>query len=300
MQLVRFYLPGQGARLGQRVDDRVYDLTSSGVMHLSDLSALLRVSTQRSIAEWLAEVELDSLPVYPYQQLDRAPAADVPHLLPPVDRQDVWAAGVTYVRSREARMGESVTKDVYARVYEAERPEIFFKSTADRAVGPHDWIGVRGDSQWNVPEPELSVVLNPEMQIVGYTVGNDVSSRDIEGENPLYLPQAKVYRHSCILGPAITLADETIDATHLDIRLQIWRDGAVLFEGATNTSQMNRSLGELAGYLGRYHDFPDGAVLMTGTSIVPGDEFTLHEGDEVAIEIEGIGVLRNPVKVMGR
>jgi 2-dehydro-3-deoxy-D-arabinonate dehydratase len=136
------------------------------------------------------------------------------------------------------------------------------------------------------------------MQIVGFTVGNDVSSRDIEGENPLYLPQAKVYRHSCILGPVITLADETIDGTGLDICLQICRDGGTIFEGTTNTSQMNRTLDELAEYLGRFHDFPEGAVLMTGTSIVPGDEFTLHEGDEVVIEIEGIGVLRNPVKVI--
>jgi 2-dehydro-3-deoxy-D-arabinonate dehydratase len=300
MQLVRFYIPEQGPRLGQLVDGMVYDLTASGATHLADLGPLLRASTQRSIAEWLGEVALDALPAYPYAQLDRAPAPDAPHLLPPVDRQDVWAAGVTYVRSREARMGESVTKDVYARVYEAERPEIFFKSTADRAAGPHDWIGVRGDSHWNVPEPELSVVLNPEMQIVGFTAGNDVSSRDIEGENPLYLPQAKVYRHSCILGPAITLAQEGVDATHLDIHLEILRGGGVIFEGATNTSQMNRTLGELAEYLGRYHDFPDGAVLMTGTSIVPGDEFTLHEGDEVVIEIEGIGVLRNPVKLMSR
>ena len=134
---------------------------------------------------------------------------------------------------------------------------------------------MRGDSHWNVPEPELSVVLNPEMEIVGFTAGNDVSSRDIEGENPLYLPQAKVYRHSCILGPAITLADETVDGTGLDIDLQICRAGQVIFEGATNTSQMNRTLDELADYLGRYHDFPYGAVLMTGTPIVPGDEFTL-------------------------
>jgi 2-dehydro-3-deoxy-D-arabinonate dehydratase len=211
----------------------------------------------------------------------------------------VWAAGVTYVRSREARMEESVTADIYARVYEAERPELFFKSTADRAVGPHDWIGVRGDSAWNVPEPELVLVLNPEMQIVGYTAGNDVSSRDIEGENPLYLPQAKVYRHSCALGPAITLVDEALDATDLDIHLQIVRGGEVVFAGETNTSQIHRRLEELAEYLGRYYDFPDGAMLMTGTCIVPGDDFTLQEGDEVLIEIEHIGVLRNPVQVMG-
>ena len=298
MQLVRFYIPNLGPHLGQLVDGVVYDLTASGHANLADLAALLQASTHAPIQEWLSKVELNALPTYPYAPLDRAPAPDRPHLLPPVDRQDVWAAGVTYVRSREARMSESVTKDVYARVYEAERPEIFFKSTPDRAVGPHDWIGVRGDSHWNVPEPELTVVLNPEMQIVGYTVGNDVSSRDIEGENPLYLPQAKVYRHSCILGPAITLAGGNVDGTRLDIRIDILRDGKTVFHGETNTSQMNRGLEELAEYLGRYHDFPYGVLLMTGTPIVPSDEFTLQEADEVAIEIEGIGVLRNPVKLI--
>ena len=297
MQLVRFYIPEQGARLGQLVEGMVYDLTASGVMHLADLSALLRVSAQRGIADWLAEVELSSLPAYAYEQLDRAPGPDVPHLLPPIDRQEAWAAGVTYVRSREARMEESVTADIYARVYEAERPEIFFKSTADRAVGPHDWIGVRGDSAWNVPEPELTLVMNPEMQIVGYTVGNDVSSRDIEGENPLYLPQAKVYRHSCALGPAITLADE-LDAGDLSIQIAIMRAGETVFEGQTTTANIHRSLTELAEYLGRYYDFPHGAVLLTGTCIVPGDDFTLQDGDEVAITIEGIGTLSNPVKQM--
>ncbi len=170
-------------------------------------------------------------------------------------------------------------------------------------MGPYDWIGVRGDSAWNVPEPELALVLNPQMQIVGYSVGNDVSSRDIEGENPLYLPQAKVYRHSCALGPVVTLAGaasggEAVDPTNLDIALQILRGGEVVFQGETNTSQIHRSLEQLAEYLGRYYDFPYGAVLLTGTCIVPGDDFTLTDGDEVVIEIEKIGTLRNPVKQM--
>jgi 2-dehydro-3-deoxy-D-arabinonate dehydratase len=303
MQLCRFYVPNSGLRLGALVEGTVYDLSASGVPQLSEMSALLQASLQAPLAKWLAQADLASLPATPYAQLDRGPSGadgpnDGPHLLPPIDRQEVWAAGVTYVRSREARMEESATADVYARVYEAERPEIFFKSTADRCVGPYGWIGVRGDSAWNVPEPELALVLNPEMQIVGYSVGNDVSSRDIEGENPLYLPQAKVYRHSCALGPVVTLADQAVDATDLDIALQILRGGEVVFQGATNTSQIHRRLEQLAEYLGRYYDFPHGAVLLTGTCIVPGDDFTLTDGDEVVIEIEQIGILRNPVKQM--
>jgi 2-dehydro-3-deoxy-D-arabinonate dehydratase len=303
MQLVRFNTPAAGPRLGALVEGTVYDLTASGVPQLADMSALLQASLEAPLAEWLTQSDLTSLPALPYSEIDRGPSNsdgldDGAHLLPPIDRQEVWAAGVTYVRSREARMEESATADIYARVYEAERPELFFKSTAERCVGPYDWIGVRGDSAWNVPEPELALVLNPQMQIVGYSIGNDVSSRDIEGENPLYLPQAKVYRHSCALGPAITVADETVNATDLEISLQILRGGEVVFQGSTNTSQIHRRLEQLAEYLGRYYDFPYGAVLLTGTCIVPGDDFTLSDGDETVIEIEQIGVLRNPVKQM--
>jgi 2-dehydro-3-deoxy-D-arabinonate dehydratase len=219
-------------------------------------------------------------------------------LLPPVDEQEVWAAGVTYAWSKEARVREARSKEVYVRVYEAERPEIFFKSTAPKVVGPNDWIGLRGDSGWNVPEPELALVLNPRMQIVGYTVGNDVSSRDIEGENPLYLPQAKIYRHSCALGPAIVLSGEDVDANHLAVRLTISRGGVPAFEGQTNTARMHRSLTNLIGYLARYNDFAPGVVLLTGTGIVPPDDFSLHDGDEVVIEIKGIGLLRNGVRQM--
>lgn len=297
-QLCRFHLPGQGARLGRRVGDRVYDLTASTLPTFASLTALLQASTRGSLQDSLHQVTLSSLPSMAYAELDRLPAANVPHLLPPVDGQEVWAAGVTYAWSREARVREAVAKDIYVRVYEAERPELFFKSLPDKVVGPNEWVGLRGDSHWNVPEPELALVLNPDMQIVGYTVGNDVSSRDIEGENPLYLPQAKVYRHSCALGPVIALADEGVNPLDLSIRLTICRAGRIAFEGQTSTAKIHRRLDDLAAYLGRYYDLPNGAVLLTGTGIVPGDDFTLQDGDEVAIEIESVGVLRNPVKQM--
>jgi 2-dehydro-3-deoxy-D-arabinonate dehydratase len=298
LQLCRFYVPEQGARLGQINGEQVYDLTASARPHLASLAALLQASASAEIASLLQEVDLARLPAYAYADLDRAPALDAPHMLSPADRQEVWAAGVTYAWSREARVREAVSKDIYVRVYEADRPELFFKSTAEKTVGANDWIGIRGDSGWNVPEPELALVLNPRMQIVGYTVGNDVSSRDIEGENPLYLPQAKVYRHSCALGPAITLAGEHLDAHELAIRMTIQRDADLVFQGETSTAQIHRQLADLAAYLGRYNDFPYGAMLLTGTGIVPGDDFTLQDQDLVSIAIQSVGMLRNPVRQM--
>lgn len=298
MQLCRFHLPHQGIRLGGLVAGSVYDLTASEQPPFATLSALLQASVTTPIDALLRDVDLPDLPTYAYEGLDCKPDDRAPHLLPPVDRQEVWAAGVTYAWSREARVREAQTKDVYVRVYEAERPELFFKCPAEKAVGPNDWIGLRGDSQWNVPEPELTLVLNPAMQILGHTIGNDVSSRDIEGENPLYLPQAKIYRHACALGPVIALVNESLDPQNLAVRLTINRDGAVVFRGETSTAKMHRSLTQLTAYLGRYNDFPHGALLMTGTGIVPGDDFSLQGGDEVIIEIETIGLLRNPVKQM--
>ncbi|MBN1640161.1 MAG: fumarylacetoacetate hydrolase family protein [Anaerolineae bacterium] len=297
MKLVRFAVPGQGPRLGQLIGDVVRDLTASGVPALRSLEALLRASSEAPVEALLAQADGTALPGYAYAELDRTPEEEAPHLLPPLDRQEVWAAGVTYAWSREARVREAVSKEIYVRVYEAERPELFFKSLPEKAVGPRDWIGVRGDSSWSVPEPELALVLNPAMQIVGYTIGNDVSSRDIEGENPLYLPQAKVYRHSCALGPAIALAS-ALDAADLSIALVIRRAGAVVYSGETSTAAMHRPLDQLAAYLGRYDDFPHGAVLLTGTGIVPGDDLTLQDGDEVSIAIDGIGVLVNAVRQM--
>ena len=298
MKLCRFHLPGQGARLGQLIGQKVYDLTATDLPHFATLTTLLHASATTAIGTLLQDVSLSALPTYAYAELDRTPAPDVLHLLPSVDRQEVWAAGVTYAWSREARVREARSKGVYVRVYEAERPELFFKSMGEKAVGPNDWIGLRGDSHWNVPEPELALVLNPHMHIVGYTVGNDVSSRDIEGENPLYLPQAKIYRHACALGPVIALADENVDGQHLTISMTIRRHGAPVFQGEVSTAKMRRSLTELVGYLARYNDFPYGAVLLTGTGIVPDDDFTLWDGDEVSIEIETIGILRNPVRQM--
>jgi 2-dehydro-3-deoxy-D-arabinonate dehydratase len=206
-------------------------------------------------------------------------------LLAPIENdQEVWASGVTYKRSREARTHESTVKDVYERVYVANRPELFFKSNGTRAVGHGMNIRVRRDSQWNVPEPELTLVLNRDMEIVGYCAGNDVSSRDIEGENPLYLPQAKVYDGSCAIGPAIILSHE--DALgHVPIRLIIRRGQQTVFEGETNSSEMKRSLRDLASYLGRELSFPQGAFLMTGTGIVPPDGFSLIGGDVVSIQV---------------
>ena len=226
------------------------------------------------------------------------PPADA-DLLPPIVCQEVWAAGVTYLRSRDARKEEAKTAgggDFYDRVYAADRPEIFFKSTAHRTVGPGQKIRLRADAKWNVPEPELVLAVNPAGRIVGYTVGNDVSSRDIEGENPLYLPQAKVYDGSCALGPCVLLADpEGPLPTTTEIKVTIRRGGATVFEGATSLAQMKRRLDELVAYLFRDNSFPDGVFLMTGTGTVPPDDFTLRSGDEVAIEIPPIGTLRNVV-----
>jgi 2-dehydro-3-deoxy-D-arabinonate dehydratase len=206
-------------------------------------------------------------------------------LLPPIEGdQEVWASGVTYKRSREARTQESAVKDVYEKVYVAERPELFFKANGHRVVGPGMQIRIRKDSKWNVPEPELTLVLNRSMEVIGYVAGNDVSSRDIEGENPLYLPQAKVYDGSCALGPAIYIATDSA-LGDVPIRLSITRAGKSVFDGQTRSSEMKRSLTDLAAYLGRELSFPQGVFLMTGTGIVPPDGFSMQPGDVVRIEV---------------
>ena len=225
--------------------------------------------------------------------LDNPPAPAVPHWLPPLDEQEVWAAGVTYTRSREARQEESSDGgDVYARVYDAPRPEIFYKASAKNTVGHLDSVGIRSDSAWNVPEPELGLVINPAMELLGFTIGNDMSSRDIEGANPLYLPQAKLYTASCALGPGILLApsDQWLAAT---IRLDIARGDEAVFSGAISTDQIKRSIAELIDYLGRSNSYAQGVFLLTGTGIVPPADFTLLPGDEARIGIDGIGILKN-------
>jgi 2-dehydro-3-deoxy-D-arabinonate dehydratase len=229
-----------------------------------------------------------------------APSGPVPavvEILPPVESQEIWAAGVTYLRSRDARIEESVEPSPYDRVYEAERPELFFKSPGWRAVGTGAEIGIRADSDWNVPEPELVLVLDASMEIVGYTIGNDVSSRTIEGHNTLYLPQAKTYDRSCAIGPAIVPA--SIVTPPLEIGMAILRDGKTVYHGRTSTETMARSFDDLTSHLGRALSFPVGTLLLTGTGIVPDPPFTLVPGDEVLISIEGLGTLSNRVVRVG-
>jgi 2-dehydro-3-deoxy-D-arabinonate dehydratase len=219
-----------------------------------------------------------------------------PSLLAPIDGDiEVWAAGVTYKRSEEARVEESDAPDIYTRVYSAERPELFFKATLRRVAAPGAPIVVRADSTWDVPEPELVLVINAHAEIVGYTIGNDVSSRSIEGENPLYLPQAKVYAGCCALGPGITPAWEVPDPYRLAISMTIERDGQIAWEGETSTRELKRRLDELVHYLFREDDFPDGVFLCTGTPLVPDKPFSLAPGDVVHIGIEQLGTLYNPV-----
>jgi 2-dehydro-3-deoxy-D-arabinonate dehydratase len=217
-------------------------------------------------------------------------------LLAPLDRQEVWAAGVTYQRSKVAREEESAgAARFYDLVYTAARPELFLKATPERVVHPGKPIRVRADGKWNVPEPELALVISPQLKIVGYTIGNDVSSRDIEGENPLYLPQAKVYRGSCAVGPWVTPAAAMPPLAGVGIKLTIRRAGAVAFDGSTTLAKLARTFESLVEWLGKELDFPHGAVLLTGTGIVPPDDFTLQIGDVVDISIDGIGTLSNPV-----
>jgi len=207
----------------------------------------------------------------------------------------VWASGVTYLRSREAREAESTVRDVYARVYDAQRPELFFKATGWRVAGHQAPIRIREDSHWNVPEPELTLVINAHREIVGYCAGNDVSSRDIEGENPLYLPQAKVYNGSCALGPGIVLADVE-PLRDLSIGVTVSRAGRAIFQGETRTGQMKRTLDDLVAYLGRELEFPRGVFLMTGTGIVPSSDFSMQGGDVVRITVGSL-TLENEVAV---
>lgn len=220
-------------------------------------------------------------------------AADGPLIAPIEDTQEVWAAGVTYLRSREARVAESYTADLYQKVYEAERVEVFFKAIGWRVMGEGDAVRIRRDSDWNVPEPELTLLINRAGEIVGYTAGNDVSSRDIEGQNPLYLPQAKIYDGSCALGPGIVIASANAMRA-LPVRMRIERSGEAVFDAETSTAKLKRSLEEMVAWLIRELSFPEGVFLMTGTGLVPPDEFSLGSGDAVEI-IVGDLTLKNSV-----
>jgi 2-dehydro-3-deoxy-D-arabinonate dehydratase len=273
-----------GPHLGWWDGERIADLAATGAAWAASIGHLLTAGA--GLARLVSSV------------LDAAPRRDLDEvrLLPPIDAQEVWAAGVTYERSRQAREQESEhAADMYTRVYGAERPELFFKANAARTVGPGGRIQVRPDSRWTVPEPELALVLDPGLRIVGYTIGNDLSARDIEGENPLYLPQAKVYFGSCALGPWIVPAESIADPYDLEITCTIAREGAVVWSDRTNTGRLHRKLDELTAYLGRSNHFPAGAFLLTGTPLVPPDTLSLRSGDVVEVAIAGLGSLRNTV-----
>ncbi len=262
-------------------DDSIGSLAGVGVASLGDV---VEAKDPLGILQRAIEKGLPSI------------ASDQIRLLAPVDRQEVWAAGVTYLRSKAARMEESeFSASAYDRVYDAERPELFLKSLPEKVVATGGQVGIRSDSNWNVPEPELALVMNSSGTVVGCTIGNDMSSRDIEGENTLYLPQAKVYRLSCALGPCIVIGATESEAREWTIHLTIERSGETAFAGETSVSQLKRSFDELAEFLFRCQDHPHGAVLLTGTGLVPPDEFTLAVDDVVTIRISGIGQLVNTV-----
>jgi 2-dehydro-3-deoxy-D-arabinonate dehydratase len=284
MQLCKLQTQTGETRVGAVVDGhvRLLDLEQSAGMR--SLTDVLHADNPVKVARDLIEDGARRIPVREAM------------LLPPLDRQEVWAAGVTYKRSQEARERESVgAARFYDLVYTASRPELFFKANPERVSGPGERVHIRKDSRWSVPEPELALVISPHLKVVGYTIGNDMSARDIEGENPLYLPQAKIYDRSCALGPVITLKESMPPLADVGIRLLIERGAHKAFEGSTSLSRMARPLEELVQWLGKEASFPNGAILLTGTGIVPPDDFSLAPGDRIHIDIDGIGRLTNVV-----
>ena len=278
MKLAKF---SQGDQVGVGVVEGEQITPLALTAELPNLAAIIDSPDARAAVESL-------------KKLATVPLGDV-QILAPIDEQEVWAAGVTYKRSQAARMEESETAaDCYDRVYVSDRPELFMKATPNRVCGPDEPVRIRVDSNWNVPEPEVALAVSTDLRLVGYTVGNDMSSRDIEGDNPLYLPQAKVYNQCCGLGPWITLADSVPSKADMTIQLTIRRNGEVVFNDETNAGEMARDFEDLIQWLGRDNSFPTGAFLLTGTGIVP-DDFTLEAGDIVDIDIAGVGCLSNPV-----
>jgi len=282
LQLCHFQNGGAKTRVGLVLaPTTVLDLTAAGVERMSSL-----LESEDPVA---AVTQLAN------QKLPRFSLADV-RLVSPIERQEIWAVGVTYLRSKKARMEESdFSANAYDRVYEAARPELFFKCFPEKVIASGDLVGIRKDARWNVPEPELVLVINSRARIVGYSIGNDMSARDLEGENLLYLPQAKIYDRSCAIGPWITLGGDEATARTWKIHLSIQRSGQIVFQGDTAVSQIKRGFDELVSYLFRSQTFPRGAVLLTGTGIVPPDDFTLKAQDIIQISINGIGALQNSV-----
>jgi 2-dehydro-3-deoxy-D-arabinonate dehydratase len=286
---MRYYRTETGGetKLVARDDEKAYDLTAAhnGLDSFGELATVADVIG--TDIDGVAEMLTAGAPLLDAESVTERAAL-------PAVLDEVWAAGVTYQTSSDAREEESGRSEIYQDVFANERPEIFFKATASRTVGPGEGVGIRADSEWDVPEPELAVVVH-RGDIVGYTVGNDASSRSLEGENPLYLPQAKVYDRCCAVGPCIASPETVGDPRDLDLSMTIERDGETEFDGSTSTAKMARSSEELVSYLNRHNAVPDLTVFMTGTSLVPEDDFTLEEGDHVTIDIENIGRLENPV-----
>lgn len=279
MKLCRFRTSDGQVRVGLWEETTIRDLSGLGI---------------KTLTEVLEQTD----PASAIREAARAPRFELSkvQLLAPVERQEVWAAGVTYLRSKKARMEESeFSASAYDRVYDAARPELFFKSMPEKVAPSGGEVGIRKDARWNVPEPELALVMNSKGGLAGFTVGNDMSSRDIEGENLLYLPQAKMYKNSCALGPCITMGATEQEARQWTISIAIERAGAKVFQGETSVNQIKRSFDELIGYLWRSQEFPNGAIMLTGTGIVPADDFTLKPADLVTIYISGIGTLYNRV-----
>jgi 2-dehydro-3-deoxy-D-arabinonate dehydratase len=283
MKLARFRRSSGEIGVGRVEEDRLLPLTLADGKYRS-LADILESEDPQAVAKSLTGPAVKPIPL-----------AEVA-LAAPIDRQEVWAAGVTYRRSKSARMEESeAAASCYDRVYVSPRPELFFKATPHRVSGPGEPLRIRQDAHWNVPEPELTLVLNSRLELVGFTICNDMSSRDIEGENPLYLPQAKVYDACCGLGPWITLRAAMPAPAEISIELLVRREGASVFQGSTSAGEMARSFEDLIGWLGRDNSFPGGAFLLTGTGVVPDSSFTLRAGDLIEITIDGIGTLSNPV-----
>lgn len=294
---MQFETLNEGIRAGVVKDGIIYDLTGVD-RKLSSFLEILKESYAHdvSVESFVSSLIRNStLRTYRYDPLAGFPTNERACLRIPYQPPEVWGCGVTYIRSRHARETETTIKGIYDKVYEAIRPEVFFKATAGRCVGPNEPVCIRSDSKWTVPEPELTFVVGMHNEIVGYTIGNDVSARDIEGENPLYLSQAKIYKGCCAVGPVITTPEEIGNSRDIEIECKIYRKGELVFDGKTNSSRMKRTVDELCSYLCRDNPAPMGTLCLTGTGVVPPGEFSLEHGDLVEISMEKIGTLRNSV-----
>ncbi len=300
MKLCQFFVPGKGKRVGIVSGDTVLDVTAPRDGVSSVLELIASASTAASLERRARALAKTARTRLPWASLDRAPSPRQAHLLAPLDPPEVWGAGITYRRSREYyeahTHGSGRTKGIYDFVYESERPELFFKATASRTVGPNAAIGVRADSTLTAVEPELALVLGRDSEIVGYTVGNDLSAWDIERANPLFLPQSKMFDGCFACGPVLATAAEVGDPQALELSCTVHRGGRPIFQGSVNTKEMKRQCVELVAWLQRSNSCPPGTVLSTGTGILVPDEHALAEGDVVEITLERVGTLRNPVR----